>query len=418
MPQEPEPPRRRHAPRVVWVSGAYGYGGDLVYFADVFAEFARHFPGGMVPVATDFPVARYPDLPLVPMLGFYRVGRTRRSVGGVTYVGVRRIPTLATALRIVRLRADVLILVEFSPTALMGFLIAKATRRKTVLLIESDPQFRGAPVGRISRAIKRRVARRVDVVQVSNRIGAEYVREMLGVDPARTLVGPYLTSSPAVPATAPLPQPAASNGSHNPPVRFLFLNSLTARKGLIELVDALNTMSPGTRGRWVLDVVGSGSEEPAVKERIREAGLGSHVIFHGRAAYSGTGTHYRAADIVVCPTLADYRSLGGFEAVNSARPVLISRYDGAHDEIIRHAPGARLIDPRDREGFAAALEELILDPAALDSARRAARQVPERFSLREAGENLRLAVYRAMSKRGEDVEQTGGDDEQTGRAKP
>lgn len=132
-------------PRIVWVSGAYGYDGDLIYFRDVFAEFVRRFPGGEIPVRRDFPVERYPELPLRPLLRFIRLGRSRRRVGDVEYLGVYRIPTPGTFVRLLRERAAAHILIEFSPTSLTGFVAARLTRRRVVLLIESDPAFRGAP---------------------------------------------------------------------------------------------------------------------------------------------------------------------------------------------------------------------------------------------------------------------------------
>ncbi|TFD31726.1 glycosyltransferase family 4 protein [Cryobacterium cryoconiti] len=379
----------RSVERVAWVSGAYGYNGELVYFQDIFAEFLRRFPNGIIPVAKDFPVGRYPGLALSPILAFHRLGRTRRNVGDITYIGVRRLPTAATWVRLIRLRADVFILIEFSPTSLVGFLIARATRRRIVLLIESDPSYRGAPSGRLSLAIKKFVAERVDAVLVSNEIGANFVRDTLRVSEAKTVVGPYLTSCPA-----PLTEGAPAE---RPPgvVRILFLNSLTARKGLAELIQALAAVA-GARTRWVLDVVGTGIELEAIRRQVDALGLGDNVVFHGRVAYTGIGPFYSSADLVVCPTLADYRSLGGFEAVNAGKPVLVSCYDGAHQEILRYAPAARLIDPRDTASFTSVLEQFILDEPALEAARRAAGSPPEQFSMTSVGGNLQSAVLLAL----------------------
>ena len=390
MPNPTDPDRELALQRVAWISGAYGYNGELVYFQDIFAEFQRRFPLGIIPVNREFPVERYPGLPLLPILGFHILGRTRRSVGDVTYVGVRRIPTMATWWRLLRLRADAHLLVEFSPTALVGFIVAKVGRRRTVLMIESDPSYRGAPAGRISRVIKRFVAQRVDVVLVSNEIGAEFVRDQLGVGADRMLVGPYLTSSPTGIQPS---EPVAERGDR---VRILFVNSVVARKGLTELVEALAGLPVASRGRWVLDVVGDGGQLQAIRQRVADLGLTANVVYHGRTPWSETGRHYANSDLVVCPTLADYRSLGGFEAVNAGKPVLVSRYDGAHAEILRYSAGARLIDPRDLPAFTRVLEELILDDEEFAATRQAAAAVPEWFSLRSVGQNVENAVGLAI----------------------
>ena len=182
--------------RVAWVSGAYGYNGDLIYFRDIFAEFARRFPSGIVPVDRSFPVGRYPELPLRPILAFIRLKRSRRRVGDVEYLGVYRVPTLGAIVRLLRTGAHAHILIEFSPTSLAGFVAARIARRRTILLLESDPAFRGAPGGRLSLMVKRFVARRADAIVVSNRLGERFLRKTLGVEHDRVVVGPYLTSAP------------------------------------------------------------------------------------------------------------------------------------------------------------------------------------------------------------------------------
>lgn len=388
---------RRHAPadaseaRVAWVSGAYGYDGDLIYFRDIFAEFARRFPRGVVPVARTFPVERYPELPLVPILAFLRLKRSRRRVGDVEYLGVYRVPTPAALWRLWRTRADAHILIEFSPTALAGFAVARLSRRRVVLLLESDPAFRGAPGGRLSLLVKRFVARRADAVQVSNRLAERFLRETLGVTHDRVVVGPYLTSEPTSRGAA---EPESSSGATRP-ARLLFLNSVTRRKGIGLLVEALADLPPERRDAWTLDVVGSGDELEPLRERVAALGLADRVRFHGRVGYADTGRFYRDADLVVCPTLADYRSLNGFEAVNAGKPVLISRYDGAHFELAEAAPGATVIDPRDHEAMTAALAAA-LEPEALAEAQRAAAQVPPDFTIERVGENLQRALLMAL----------------------
>jgi glycosyltransferase involved in cell wall biosynthesis len=380
------------AVRVVWISGAYGYNGELLYFRDIFAEFRRRFPAGIVPVARNFPTDRYPELPLAPIFGFHRIGRFRRTVGGVPYVGVIRIPTIASWWRLLRLRADVFILIEFSPTALVGFVVAKLSGRRTLLLLESDPRYRGAPGGRLSVGIKRMVVRGVNAVLSSNEIGARFAREVLGADPDRITVGPYLTS---------LPPGAEANGApekgHGTRVRLLFLNSVTDRKGLLQLVQALAELPETARERWVLDVVGTGTGLESVRVAVLALGLRENVVFHGRVPYEETGKYYAGSDLVVCPTLADYRSLGGFEAVNAGKPVLVSCYDGAHHEILASSPAAFLIDPRDRSGFTRVLEQLLLNESALRAAQHAAAAVPTQFSVEGVGGNLQRAVLAAFS---------------------
>ena len=238
---------RADDPVVVWLSGAFGYAGALLYFEDIFRGFAQSFPGAVVPVAGDFPVHRYPGLPLVPLMKFVQLGKMRRRVGEVEYQSVRRFPTPGSLLRIARLRPAAVMVTEFSFVALAGFLTAKLAGARTVVLVESDPAFRGAPASRVARTVKGVVARSADAILVSNAIGARYLTGVLGVPPEKLTIGPYLTSEP----TAATPAPASTGQG---PIRLLFLNSVTRRKGVDQLLRALAQTDPALRRGWQLDV--------------------------------------------------------------------------------------------------------------------------------------------------------------------
>lgn len=377
--------------RIAWLSGAFGYAGDLMYFDRIFAELHRRFPNAVIPVDASFPVQRYPHLPLRPILTFHVIGQVRRSVGSIAYTSMRRVPTLGSLARLRRLRLDVLIITEFSFTALAGFALARLTRTPIALLVESDPSFRGAPTSKLALRLKRFVTRRVDAILVSNEAGRAYLVDQVGAPAEKIEVGPYLTSDPAA-VEGPTPERDDRLG-------FLFVNSINARKGLRELIEALARTPAELRGQWRLDIVGDGPERPALESLAAERGLADNCVFHGKAAYRDIGGYYRAADVVVCPTLADYRSLGGFEAVNAGKPVLTSIYDGASREISQHFPAAHLIDPKDTAGLADLLTRFIADPAFRREQQAAAAQPVARYQVAAVGENLSRLVQRARARR-------------------
>lgn len=387
-----QPARERVTdPVVVWVSGAFGYAGELLYFEDIFRGFAASFARAVVPVASDFPVERYPGLPLRPMMRFARLGRMRRQVRGIEYHSIRRFPTPASLWRIARLRPAAMLLTEFSFVSLACFVTAKLVRSKTVILVESDPGYRGAPPSRLARAVKAAVARSADAVLVSNESGARYLTGTLGVERSKLTIGPYLTSDPA----GPPPTPTAGRTG---PVRFLFLNSVTRRKGVEELLRAFALADPTVSRSWRLDVFGSGDYEEAARALAAELGLADNVVFHGRVAYRSAGNCYRDCDVVVSPTLADYRSLSGFEAVNAGRPLLISLHDGASDELARLAPAVNVVDPSDIRGFAEALRPLLIRSAALAAQQAAAMRLPEQFTMASVVRNVRDVVNRVLQR--------------------
>lgn len=375
--------------RVDWVSGAFGFRDDLAYFRGVLGGFARRFPDGRILVRRGYPVDRYPELPLDAVMRFWQ-RRRDRVVDGFVYTGNLRVPSPRTFLHLIRRDAEAIVIVEFTPTALVSALAAHLRRRRIVHLMESVPTYRGGADGRLARWVKRTVARRSHIVMVSNDATARYARERLGIPESRLRVGAYLTSEPIT------GEPGADDGG---PVRFLFVNSLQERKGLHLLLAALAAAAPDAVREWSLDVVGDGPERKALETIAEASGLRGRVRFHGHVAHERIGEHYARAHVVVCPTQGDYRSLAGFEAVNAARPAILSARDGAAEEIARACPAADVVDPRDEERFSAALRDYLVDDGHL--ARRLAQsaQVPDQFRMETVADNLEHAVRAAMRKR-------------------
>ena len=379
-------------PRIVWCSPTYGYGDDLMYFRPLFAAFWKRFPGTVVPVRRTFPVLDHPDVPLLPLLAFHAPRRlfSRRATTG--YVWRRLIPTVPTLIRLLRVPADLHILIEFTPLATAGFVVARIRRSRTLLLLESDPRLRGTRTNAWELAVKRFIARRADHVMVSNDEGAAYLREVLRVPDSRLTVAPYLTSSP--PEASAGTSPAAVRREA---VRFLFLGSVSYLKGVDHLIAALGNLGADCAGRWTLDIVGNGGALDAARRQVDEAGLNGVVTFHDAVPYTAIWRYYRDADVVVNPTLADYRSLASFEAVNAGRPVVLSCYDGAAPELVRSGAQVQVVRPDDRGELSRALRRYVVDEAFLAATRRAAEIPPPRFALEAVVDNLEAAVRAALA---------------------
>jgi glycosyltransferase involved in cell wall biosynthesis len=386
------PDQRR---QILWCGASYGYGTDLMYFGPILAAFRARFPETLVTIDRAFPVEEYPDLPLLPVLSLRDPWRILRRRAGSGYRRSRRFPTPATLLRLYRAPADLFVLIEFTPLAIACFLLSRLRRRKALLLIECDPRFRGARGGFAEVSVKRFIARRASHVLVSNIEGAAYLHGTLGVRPDRLTVGPYLTSVPPPPPAQPSEGEEPEGRSRA--VRFVFVGSVSELKGLHHLVDALATLGPECAGRWRLDVVGDGAALEAISCRVEAAGLSGSVVFHGAVPHTAVWGHYRDADVVVNPTLADYRSLASFEAVNAGKPAVLSCYDGAAAEVLRSGAQVQVVHPDDRAETARALRRYILDVPFREAASRAARTPPPEFSLTAIIDNLEAAVRSALS---------------------
>jgi len=370
----------------------FGYDDDLMYFEAIFEGLKARFPKAILPIRHTFPATQHPNLPLLPILRFVDIPQPRRRAGASSYANIIRLVTPASILRLARRRPEVIIITEFSMVSLAGWVLAKTRRLPIVLLVESDPSFRGAPSSWLAATVKSFVARRCDSLLVCNQAGADYLTKKLRAPTDRIMVGPYLASNPAGLDTV---DPTERTG----PVHLLFLNSISQRKGVAELVRALARTPKELRESWHLDLVGSGDQEDPLRALLAELGLSDNVTWHGRVPFSATGQYYRDTDVVVCPTLADYRSLSGFEAVNAGRPLITSIHDGASAELSQYAPSVRVIDPLDEAAFAEALTPYLSRSAWLREQATLALQVPGRFSVEAASDNLATAIHRALTRR-------------------
>lgn len=374
--------------RVAWIASTYGFGHDLAYYRQVFGEFVSRFPKTVIHVTEGYPVERYPDLPLKADFQFV-MAEQRRTVGkGVPYKAWLLIPTPATILRILRDNARVFVIIEFTPTALVGWLVALLRRKRVLLLVECDPRFRGVSPKPLITMIKRCVALSSNAVLTSNQHGHRYLRDVLRLPEAHIMVGPYLTSDPGVGETK------ANPGSHR--VHFLFLNTVSQRKGVTQLIDAFSQIPNELRGRWALRIVGSGDQDELVRDLVHKYDLSANVAFHGRVPHAETPRFYAETDIVVCPTMGDYRSLAGIEAVNAGRGVIVSTKDGATEEILLYSSAAWQVDPADVHAFTETLTNLIRDQVSLTEKLIAAQTPPKEFSLSVVGDNLERALDRAL----------------------
>jgi phosphatidylinositol alpha-1,6-mannosyltransferase len=77
-------------------------------------------------------------------------------------------------------------------------------------------------------------------------------------------------------------------------VRCLAVARLVERNGLDDLIDALALLE---RGRYQLEIVGTGPYEGALRERVRRVGLEAHVRFTGWLDHTEVARRHRAADL-------------------------------------------------------------------------------------------------------------------------
>ena len=367
--------------RVIWVSPSYGYGTDLLYFKGLFEAFCSRFPNTKILVDQH---ARYRDadhIPLVPLLSGWTVRRVRQ-IGGASYDASIHVPSPLFIVRLLGLRPEVAITIEFTLTSLATISLAALTKRFAVLLlVESNPAARGGSTNFFAKAIKSWACRRASTIQTSNEAGRRFLIDTLRADPGKIRVAPYLTSCPPRPEVA---EKAAQDGR----LHILFANSLTARKGPQTLLDAIGHLPSHIAEKISLTFVGDGPERELLERRAGTL-RGPLITFVGAKAYSSLGDYYNQAQVLAIPSLADYRSLAGFEGLAYGLALLASTADGASVETLDGGRTGIAIDPADPAGIAAAIRQFVEQPEFLARCQANAKSLfDERFSFARITDNL------------------------------
>lgn len=207
------------------------------------------------------------------------------------------------------------------------------------------------------------------LIAVSARVRDELAR-WYGADPGAVAVvfNGVEPAEFAAEVLAPLRAPArAELGLPDDAPALLFIGDFY-RKGLGTAIRALGLMkTPGAR----LVVVGRG-EIAAFRAHAEAAGVADRVAFVG--FQKDVRPYFAAADAFVFPTRYEPFGMVVTEAMAAGLPAVTTRAAGASEVITPGADGMVVDDPDDAPAFAAALDEVLADPARRAAMGAAARR--------------------------------------------
>jgi glycosyltransferase involved in cell wall biosynthesis len=154
-------------------------------------------------------------------------------------------------------------------------------------------------------------------------------------------------------------RPSSRARSRHPGVvRCLAVARLVERKGIADLIRAIAMLE---RGRYQLEIVGSGPDEQELTSLARQLGIGREVMFTGSLDRAAVPGRYREADIF---TLAPWGDAFGHvfaEALASGLPIVGSTAGGV-PELVEHGKNGFLVPPREPAALAAAIRLLADNP--------------------------------------------------------
>lgn len=212
-----------------------------------------------------------------------------------------------------------------------------------------------------------RYVRQFDGALVGGEMHRDYLVQ-LGMDPARIFLGydvvdnRHFAQGVAIART----NPSAIRQRHSGiPARpyFLAVTRLISRKNVVRLVQAYARYRQTLCDRhqldaaWDLVICGSGSEEVAIRQMIRQNGLQDCVHLPGFIGYSQLPAWYGLASAFIHPALQDQWGLVVNEACASGLPILCSETVGAAT-LVNPGENGLLFAPEDEGAIAQVLLQL------------------------------------------------------------
>ncbi len=144
---------------------------------------------------------------------------------------------------------------------------------------------------------------------------------------------------------------------------YLFLGNLMPGKGVPVLLEACAELRKSVP-HFKCHFVGAASpdmEPEELRERVRHFNLQDCVLVHGPLYGEEKEEMFRRADVFVFPTYIDCFPLVVVEAMKHGLPV-ISTEEGAIPDMVIHGENGLLVEQRNPEALAAAMQQLAENP--------------------------------------------------------
>jgi glycosyltransferase involved in cell wall biosynthesis len=174
---------------------------------------------------------------------------------------------------------------------------------------------------------------------------------------------------------------------------FLSVGRLLLLKGNDLFLKSWSSMPRRLQDNNHIVIVGSGAEEPNLRKLAAQLDI-PNILFAGHKNREELAKFYALADVFVLPSLVDVWGLVVNEAMACGLPVIGSRFAGAVQELVADTGAGDVIDPRDRDEFAAVLSRWCTGERAVSSA--IPLSVVSRYTFAASVE----AIKRAISERG------------------
>ena len=159
--------------------------------------------------------------------------------------------------------------------------------------------------------------------------------------------------------------------------RILSVSNLLPLKGVDDNLRALASIANTCPSlKWEYRVVGDGPYRGELEKLAADLGIRAKVEFLGRVAYDKTMQEIAESDVFSLPSWGEAFGIVYLEAMARMRPV-IGCFDNGAADIFSDDVEGRLVPPKDVPALAAALTQLICDPALCSAMGQSGRATAE-----------------------------------------
>jgi glycosyltransferase involved in cell wall biosynthesis len=365
--------------RIAWLltSAFYYWHPPIAYLAKLFPEttaFVANWRGYAPGFENSFKINIVGERKIIPI---FKEGKSYGTY--FTYLPLNIVN------RLFQFKPDVIFANSFGVWTVLALLFKALGQWRVVIAYEGSSPGVDYRNSKVRLSMRRIMVRAAEACITNSRAGEAYLTEILNADPSRIFVHPYEVPDPN--AMSGEKKTGAPELPHYQQPIFVFVGSISTRKGLNFLLDACALLQTQGFNHYTVLVVGDGEQQAELKQFAQEKELGDRIQWAGRVEYGDLGAYFASADVFVLPTLEDTWGMVTLEAMVLGKPVLCSKWAGTSELVIQGENGY-CFDPHKPEQLADLMRRFIADPNLANIMGEKAKQLMMQYTPEEAAKFL------------------------------